>query len=201
MAETESAPSSSGSSRLATTLQALNTLLLAAVLGLTLRSMTTKAKEPTSAHAPTESAATEAGAKTEGGHGEAAAEGEHKADGAKEGEHESAKEGGEHGAAAPKSPTVKLADFVVQLRDTDADRYAKFSFELEMRTEADVAALTPALPRIRETFIAYLSDRTLEELRGSEGLNRAKRELLERVDATLPGKRVKNVFISDFVSQ
>ena len=200
MAETESAPTPPGASRLATTLQALNTLLLAAVLGLTLRSMTTKGKEPGLSQSPAEAAKVDEGAKDEGGHGEATAS-EQKADQDKEGGHEPAKEGSEHGSAAAKSLTVKLADFIVQLRDTDADRYAKFSFELEMRTETDVAALTPVLPRIRENFIAYLSDRTLEELRGSEGLSRAKRELLERIDATLPGKRVKNIFISDFVSQ
>jgi flagellar FliL protein len=183
MADIEASPSGVGASRLATTLLALNTLLLAAVLGLTLRSMAAK---------PAPTAAVPHTADTEGKHegGEAGEAGAG---------HEAAA-GGEHGAA-PKASSVKLSDIVVQLRDTEVDRYAKFAFELEVKTEADVAALTPLLPRARESFISYLSDRSLDELRGSEGIERVKRELLQRVEAVYPGKHVKAVILSDFVSQ
>ncbi len=187
MADTETAPSGAGASRLATTLLALNTLLLAAVLGLTLRSMSAK-----SAAAAPVAAAGEA--KHEGVTAEAA---EHGGAG-KTGEAGTA---GEHGASAGKTTSIKLPDIVVQLRDTEVDRYAKFSFDLELKSELDVAALTPLLPRARESFISYLSDRSLDELRGSEGIERAKRELLQRIEAVYPGKHVKGVIISDFVSQ
>jgi flagellar FliL protein len=183
MADTETAPSGAGASRLATTLLALNTLLLAAVLGLTLRSMSAK---PATAHA---AMALPSDGKHEGG------------EGGENAKHDDGATGGEHGAAAPKPTTLKLSDIVVQLRDTEVDRYAKFSFELELRSELDVAALTPLLPRARESFISYLSDRSLDELRGSEGIERAKRELLQRIEAVYPGKHVKGVIISDFVSQ
>ncbi len=183
MADTETSPSGAGASRLATTLLALNTLLLAAVLGLTLRSMS--AKPVAIAPPATASADTKHEGEASGEHGEAAGQ----------------EAAGEHGAAATKTTSIKLPDIVVQLRDTEVDRYAKFSFELELKSELDVAALTPLLPRARESFISYLSDRSLDELRGSEGIERAKRELLQRIEAVYPGKHVKGVIISDFVSQ
>jgi len=187
MADTETAPSGAGANKLATTLLALNTLLLAAVLGLTLRSMSAKPAAVAPASAAGE-AKHEAGAAEAGELGEA-------------GKHEEAGAAGEHGTAPAKPTSIKLPDIVVQLRDTEVDRYAKFSFELELKSELDVAALTPLLPRARESFISYLSDRSLDELRGSEGIERAKRELLQRIEVVYPGKHVKGVIISDFVSQ
>jgi flagellar FliL protein len=186
MADIETAPSGAGASRLATTLLALNTLLLAAVLGLTLRSMSAKPAPPVAAGG---AARSEGSPEGRHGAGEGAAEEKH-----------DAPAGGEH-AVAPITPSLKLSDIVVQLRDTEVDRYAKFSFEVEVKSEADVAALTPLLPRARESFISYLSDRSLDELRGSEGVERVKRELLQRIETVYPGKHVKAVILSDFVSQ
>jgi flagellar FliL protein len=97
-------------------------------------------------------------------------------------------------------PTVRLPDFVIHLQNPEGDRYARISFELELDTEKDKAAITPNLPRIRDSFITYLSDRTLEELRGSKGLERTKQTLLKQLEEMVPG-RVRNVFITDFVVQ
>jgi flagellar FliL protein len=177
MADNEASTSGVGSSRLATTLLALNTLLLAAVLGLTLRSMSTK---PVSAAAAPLTAEHREGAEAPAAGG-----------------HEPA-EGGGGADAATKTPTVKMSEFVVQLRD---DRYARFAFDLEVRNDSDVATLTQLLPRVRESFLSYLSDRSLDEVRGSEGTERVKRELLQRIEAVYPGKHVKAVILSDFVTQ
>jgi flagellar basal body-associated protein FliL len=179
MAETETATSGAGASRLATTLLALNTLLLAAVLGLTLRSMSAK---PAVAVAP-ESAAGEVKHEGEAGEG---------------GKHEEAAVGSEHGAAAAKSTSIKLDEFQAQLKD---DWYVSIAVELEVRSEFDVATLTPLLPRVRESFISYLTDRAHTDLRGSDGIDRVKRELLQRVDAVSPGKRVKSVVLSNILFQ
>ncbi len=98
-------------------------------------------------------------------------------------------------------PTVKLADFVVRLRNPEVDRFARLSFELELANEASRGRLTERMPRVRDAIIAYLSDRTLEELRGSEGLARAKSELLVRLAEVLPPGDVRALWVTDFVVQ
>lgn len=111
---------------------------------------------------------------------------------------------GEHGAGpAPQTvgPTVKLADFVVHLRNPEADRYARMAFDLELGSEQDRAVITTYLPQIRDAIIAHLSDLTLEQLRGSEGLGRTKTELTQRLNVVVPGSRIRALYISDFVVQ
>jgi flagellar FliL protein len=118
-----------------------------------------------------------------------------------------AAEGGEHGEGAGThlpggvGPTLKLPDFVVHLRNPEADRYARISFEVEVLNEADKLAIAPYMPRIRDAFVTYLSDRTIEELGGSEGLGRTKKELLEKLEELVPGRRIRNLYVSDFVVQ
>jgi flagellar FliL protein len=109
-------------------------------------------------------------------------------------------EGAEDKTALP-GPTQKLADFVVHLRDPEADRYARVSFEVEVGSEEDKNKLTAYMPRIRDAFIAYLSDRTLEELRGSESIARTKTALQERLAQLSPGVKVRGLYITDLVIQ
>jgi len=108
-------------------------------------------------------------------------------------EHEKKEAGG--------GPTIRLADFVVRLRNTDAERFARISFEIEVSDEKDKEAMTRRQPQVRDSFIAYLSDRSAEELRGSEGLARAKGDLLGRARETAPDAHIANLYIIDFVVQ
>jgi flagellar FliL protein len=120
---------------------------------------------------------------------------------AKAGEHG---EGGEHGGGKGVpglGPTVRLPDFVVHLGNTDSERYAKMAFELELGAETDKDKVTAAMPKIRELFIAYLSDRTTDDLRGSEGIDKTKHDLLTRLNEKLPTISIKGVFITEIVVQ
>jgi flagellar FliL protein len=114
------------------------------------------------------------------------------------GEGEGKKEGKGGGGGAVM---VKLPDFVVHLRNPDADRYARMSFDVEVFADSDKDRVNGALPRIRDAFISYLSDRTLEDLRGSEGLSRTKESLQTILRQTCPDARIRALYISDFVVQ
>ena len=57
------------------------------------------------------------------------------------------------------------------------------------------------LPRIRETFIAYLSDQTLEDLRGSEGIRKTKEALFQKLNAIAPGSGMRAIYVTDLVIQ
>jgi flagellar protein FliL len=105
-------------------------------------------------------------------------------------------------AAGPAvGPTVKLADFVVHLRDPERERYARVSMELELRAESDRERFAPYVPRLRDAFLGYLSDRTAEDVAGSEALARTKAELLKRSEEIVPGKPVRALYFTDFVVQ
>jgi len=159
-------PARGGGAKLLPVLLAVNSVMLAGVLGVLLL-------RPAGGRAPAPEK------------GEAAAATGHKAE-----------------AKGPAvGPTQRLPDFVVHLRDTDADRYARVSFEVEVATEEDKNRVGTAVPRIRDNFITYLSDRTFDELRGSEGLTRTKEQLMERLKQAVPGASVRSLYITDIVVQ
>ncbi len=135
-----------------------------------------------------------------GGGAAPAAAAEHKEEPAEKGEGAAGEPG--H-AVSPGSvgPTVRLADFVIRLRDPEADRYARMSFELEVGGEADKERVSAHLPKIRDAFIGYLSDRTLEELRGSERLAETKKALVRTLQELVPDLRIRALYITDFVIQ
>ncbi len=193
------------SSKLLPALVGLNSLLLIAVMGFLFMQM-----KKSSAH----SAEATADAKAEK-HGEEAAPAEHgeaKAEPKAEPEKkepekkEGAKE--EHGGGASGAggkgglgPLVKISDFVIHLRNPEIDRYARLSFDVEVIAESDKDSLNAHMPRVRDAFISYLSDRTLEELQGAEGLGRTKEALQAKLRDLVPEARVRNLYISDFVVQ
>jgi flagellar FliL protein len=178
------------SSKLMPILVGANSLLLFGVLGFLAMQMT---KKDEGDH--------KADAKAEGGEhagGEKKGHDEEK----KKKEGEKSAEGHEPGGPLPAAgPMVRIPDFVVHLRNPDMDRYARMSFDVEVFTEADKERITASLPRIRDAFISYLSDRTVEDLRGSEGLGRTKDALQTRLRELVSDARIRALYISDFVVQ
>jgi flagellar FliL protein len=108
--------------------------------------------------------------------------------------------GEEHDTDSP-GPTVRLDAFIVQVRSADGDRYVHITFEVEVGSEGDKKAIESRTPRIRDAIIGYLSDRTEDELRGSEGLAQVKLAVTKKIDELVPGKRVKGLFTTEFIIQ
>ena len=98
-------------------------------------------------------------------------------------------------------PTLRLGDFVVRLKNADADRFARISFELEVPGEKEKEALTAHQAQIRDAFISVLSDRGSDDLRGSEGLQKAKQELLARAAALAKDAHLRQLYVTEFVVQ
>lgn len=113
-------------------------------------------------------------------------------------------------------PTLPLSKFVVRLRGSppppDAgiegeppapseERYARMSFELELPDEAKKLAATLRVPRIREAFLAYLSDRSVEDFRGVEAIARVKAGLAERLAQVVPDAEVRRVYLTELIVQ
>ena len=100
-----------------------------------------------------------------------------------------------------RGPTIGLGEYVVHLRNPDMDRYARFEFQAQLGRDSDIEYVKIMQPEIRDRFIAYLNDRSLEELTGSAGLEKVKTDLFERLDTIIPGRRVKAIFLTEFVIQ
>lgn len=96
---------------------------------------------------------------------------------------------------------VRLADFVVHLRDPDADRYARMSFEVELPDDKAKEAFGARLPQVRDAFLAFLSDRTTEELRGSEAMARVKGALVQKLSEVAPNSGVRGLYLTELVVQ
>jgi flagellar protein FliL len=106
-----------------------------------------------------------------------------------------------HPTEGMPGPTLKLESFIIQLKAVESDRYVRVSFDLELGSEADKALVTARMSPVRDSVISFFSDRTLDELRGSAGMERTKGELLKRLDAVIPDHHIKAIYITDFVVQ
>jgi flagellar FliL protein len=162
-----------GGSKLVPIILIMNTLLMGGVLAMVL-------KKPAAAPA----AAAEGHAEESGEHGE--------------------KGGGEHGTGKKEEgpgPMVKLDNFVIQLKAADSERYVRVAFDLELKAEPDKDLVAARLSPIRDSIIAYFSDRNIEDLRGSQGMEHTKEELKKRLEQIVPGNRIKAVYVTDFIVQ
>jgi len=196
--DAEAPAAKAGGSKVLVILVAVNSLLLLGVmgfLGLQLKQLQHPAAAAEERSGKSEEKKAEKGEpKEEKGEEKSAEKGEGK------------EEGGGHGGAEPggggkNGVLVKIPDFVVHLRNPDADRYARVSFEVEVFADSDKERLVASSARVRDAFIGYLSDRTLEDLRGSEGLSRTKEALQGNLRQLLPDVRIRALYISDFVVQ
>lgn len=119
------------------------------------------------------------------------------------GEGKEEKAAGEHGAeeGGGPGPTVRFDNFTVQLKALDVDRYAHLGLEIEVADEVTKARVEKKVAPIRDLILGYLSDRTPDELRGSEGLKQLKDAMIKNLEELIPGHRIRAVYITDFIIQ
>ncbi len=170
--ETAAAPKSGGSSKLIFIILGMNILMMGAVLFVVMRKPAAQASAPVQTPPAVE--------KNEGTAGE---------------------RGAPAGGPAKPGPILKLENFVIQLRGVDQDRYVRVSFDIEVTADIDRDVVQARLPHIRDSIITFFSDRTLDELRGSEGIDRTKTSIMKRLEEIVPGRRIRAIYITDFIIQ
>lgn len=97
--------------------------------------------------------------------------------------------------------TMPLDPFLVNLADKESRRYLKLKVELEVDGEGTIKEMEKFLPHIRDALILLLSSKTYLDLSSLEGKQQLKEEIKKRVTALPGGKKVSNVFFTDFVAQ
>ena len=93
-------------------------------------------------------------------------------------------DGGSHAAAAEKkkgrhSPPVfvPMDNFVVNLADHDADRYAQIGVTLEVSDEKESEEIKTYMPAIRNNVLLLLAHKTSADLAGGDGKLQLAREI------------------------
>jgi flagellar FliL protein len=176
------AAAAQGKSKALPILLVINTLLLTGVLIFVM-------KRPAAHAAP------------EGGKPAAEGGGEHGGGEHGGGEDKEKAPGGHGEEAAGMGPTVRFDNFTVQLKSLDVDRYAHLAIEIEVGDEGAKGLIEKKVPPIRDAILSYLSDRTPDELRGSDGLKEIKESMIKKLDELIPGHRIRNLYITDFIIQ
>ncbi|WP_163328076.1 flagellar basal body-associated protein FliL [Desulfurobacterium thermolithotrophum] len=94
-----------------------------------------------------------------------------------------------------------LGTFVVNLADTDIERYLKVSIVLELKDQKIQAEAQKRLPEIKDAITTLLLTKKSSEIRTPEGIEFLKEEIAKRVNAILPLGGVKNVYFTEFIIQ
>lgn len=103
----------------------------------------------------------------------------------------------------PGKPPVFLdiADVTINLADADESRFLRAKIKLELRNEESKAVIEPYLVQINDMVITLLSSKTFAEIRTPQGKYDLKEDLVYRMNRVVPGKPIKNLYFTDFVSQ
>ncbi len=90
---------------------------------------------------------------------------------------------------------------IVNLADTDQNRYLKIRINLESKKSEANEEFTKKLPLIKDTILTILSQKKSEELFPSSGKEQLKAEMLRSVNPHLLELKIKAVYFTEFVIQ
>ncbi|HOH45772.1 MAG TPA: flagellar basal body-associated FliL family protein [Syntrophales bacterium] len=108
-------------------------------------------------------------------------------------------------AQAPAKPPIGAVwapdVFIINLADTDADRYLKITMNFELSDGLAVAELDQMRPKVRDMVLGVLTVKSFKDLNNFEGKQRLKEEIAMRLNSQLTRGKVVQVYFTDFVVQ
>lgn len=107
--------------------------------------------------------------------------------------------GGEGGESA--GSTKPLDPFIVNLADTQGQRYLKAVIQLETESPAVDHEINAKIPQIRDEVLMILSNKTYDDVASVAGKRMLKREITQAINKYLVEGRVLNVYFTEFVVQ
>jgi len=96
---------------------------------------------------------------------------------------------------------INIGSFVVNLADTDVQRFVKVSVVVEVTNEKVQNEVQKYMPAIKDAIVDLLSSKYYKDIKTPEGRERLKIELLKRLNALIPGGGIKAVYFTSFVVQ
>jgi len=96
----------------------------------------------------------------------------------------------------------EVPEMLVNLSSSgSASRYLKIRVNLELGSDADLAAIEKMMPRIIDDFQVYLRALRVDDLQGSAGVYRLKEALLLRANQSAQPIEVQAVLLKEFLIQ
>jgi flagellar protein FliL len=96
---------------------------------------------------------------------------------------------------------VTLDSFVVNLSDPMGRRYLKATLDVEVADAAAAAALTAAMPKIKDTLLLLLSSKTFADISSMDKKIELKNDIVDRLNLIIGKNKVRNVYFTEFVVQ
>jgi flagellar protein FliL len=90
---------------------------------------------------------------------------------------------------------------IVNLAETNGQRYLKVNLQLEMSEAKLEEELTARRAQLMDLIIAILSSKTIDEVSSTIGRNRLKREMIDKLNAELVTGKIINIYFTEFVIQ
>jgi flagellar basal body-associated protein FliL len=105
-------------------------------------------------------------------------------------------------SSGPAGEVINFQPLVVDVYDKERQiHHLKVGLAAELAPEKLEAELKNYVPRGREAAIAYLRSREWDEITSAKAFEGIKKELSERVTASIGNERVTRVLVTDFVAQ
>jgi flagellar FliL protein len=97
---------------------------------------------------------------------------------------------------------VGLEDIIVTLAgDSRHPHYLRINVNLEVQDKATAEGVKMRLPQMRDVVIMALSEKTLEDLNKPGGKMNLRAEIFKRLDDSIPGGKLMNLYFSDLMIQ
>ena len=101
--------------------------------------------------------------------------------------------------------TMVLDEFLINLADTDMDRYVKTTIALGLKKGLTEDDLKDKVPEIRDVIVMVLSCQKLEDIRTDSGKEALKKELVDKINDKISDDKLKNpvveIYFQGFATQ
>jgi flagellar FliL protein len=91
--------------------------------------------------------------------------------------------------------------FVVNLMDTEPQRYLKVKIDIESHEAKADEEFEKRLPQLRDIILTILTSKTYKEIYDSEGKKKLKEEIILKTNQLVGNSRVKSIYYTEFVVQ
>lgn len=98
-------------------------------------------------------------------------------------------------------PLYSFDPFIVNLADPGGSRYLKVSMQAELSGEELMEELEKRKPQVRDIVLTVLSSKAYPEVSTAQGKLALKQEIMRRVNLTLSGGSLVNIYFMEFVAQ
>ena len=105
------------------------------------------------------------------------------------------------GPAPSIGPTWSMDALIVNLADNNGERYLKVVIQLEMTSAEATKELDMIKPKLRDSVVDLLSNKTYKDLADNMGKQRLRDEILLRGNSMLMQGKIAKVYFTEFVIQ